>query len=179
MPRTPRGRLAAALACAYLLAALLWNQIRYPTYGIRYLALTPRDFLEASVTELPSPRGKATFHLVGARLVRLHGSFLASFSRSLFDFRLPAAACPAPVPSSACLVALKANVDRLFAPGEAIGFSPPGPTVDRASSVRRLGDILGRRVVPPGEARIALLGRDASSRPPLASCGPYALVPAR
>jgi hypothetical protein len=76
-------------------------------------------------------------------------------------------------------MALKANVDRLFAPGEAIGFSPPGPPADRSSSVKRLGDILGRRVVPPGEARIALLGRDASSRPPLASCGPYALVSAR
>ena len=174
-----RGRLAAALACAYLLAALLWNQIRYPTYGIRYLALTPRDFLEASVTELPSPRGKATFHLAGARLVRLHGSFLASFSRSLFDFRLPAAACPAPVPSSACLVALKANVDRLFAPGEAIGFSPPGLAADRASSAKRFSDILGRPVVPTGEARLAVMLRDASQNPPLATCGPYALVPAR
>ena len=174
-----RGRLAAALACAYLGAALLWNQIRYPSYGIQYLALTPQDFLEASVTECRFPQGKVTFHLAGARVVRLHGSFLASFSRSLFDVRLPAAGCSVPVPSSACLMALKANVDRLFAPGEAIGFSPPGPPADRSSSVKRLGDILGRPVVPPGEARIALLGRDASSRPPLASCGPYALVPAR
>jgi hypothetical protein len=174
-----RGRLAAALACAYFGAALLWNQIRYPSYGIQYLALTPQDFLEASVTERPSPKGKVTFHLAGARVVRLHGSFLASFSRSLFDFRLSAAGCSVPVPSSACLVALKADVDRLFAPGEAIGFSPAGPQADPASSVKRLADILSRRVVPPGEARIALLGRNASSRPPLATCGPYALVPAR
>ena len=174
-----RGRLAAALACLYLGAALLWNQIRYPSYGIQYLALTPQDFLEASVTEYASPKGKETFHLAGARVVRLHGSFLASFSRSLFDVRLRAAACSVLVPSSACLVALKADVDHFFAPGEAIGFSPPGSPTDRASSAKRLGDILGRRVVPPGEARIALLGRDASSRPPLASCGPYALVPAR
>ena len=177
--RARRGRPAAALACAYLLAALLWNQIRYPSYGIQYLALTPQDFLEASVTEYPSPKGKVTFHLAGARVVRLHGSFLESFSRSLFDVRLRAAGCSVPVPSSACLVALKADVDLLFAPGEAIGFSPFGPPADRSSSVKRLGDILGRRIVPPGEARIALLGRDASSRPPLASCGPYALVPAR
>jgi hypothetical protein len=120
-----------------------------------------------------------TFHLAGARVVRLHGSFLGSFSRSLFDVRLRAAACSVPAPSSACLVALKANVGRLFAPGEAIGFSPPGPPADSTSSVKRLGDILGRPVVPPGEARIALLGRDASSRPPLVACGPYALVPAR
>ena len=174
-----RGRLAAALAIAYFGAALLWSQIRYPSYGIQYLALTPQDFLEASVIERPSPKGKVTFHLAGARLVRLHESFLAGFSRSLFDFRLPAAGCSVPVSSPACLVALKANVDRLFAPGEAVGFSPPGPAADRASSVKRFSDILGRPVVPPGEARIALVRRDASSRPPLATCGPYALVPAR
>jgi hypothetical protein len=45
--------------------------------------------------------------------------------------------------------------------------------------MKRLGEILGRRVVPPGEARLAVMARDASSKPPLASCGPYALVPAR
>lgn len=92
--------------------------------------------------------------------------------------RLVHAAC-SPMPSSACLVALKANVDRLFAPGEAIGFSPPGAPADRASSVKRFGDIMGRNVVPPVEARLAVMGRDASSKPPLASCGPYALVPGR
>jgi hypothetical protein len=173
-----RGRPEAALACAYLGAALLWNQIRYPSYGIQYLALTPQDFLEASVIECPSPKGKVTFHLAGARVVRLHESLLASFSRSLFDMRLVHAAC-SPMPSSACLVALKANVDRLFAPGEAIGFSPPGAPADRASSVKRFGDIMGRNVVPPVEARLAVMGRDASSKPPLASCGPYALVPGR
>jgi hypothetical protein len=85
-----RGHLATALACAYLGAALLWNQIRYPSYGARYLALTPQDFLEASVIEHAKPFGKATFYLAGARVVRLNGSFLASFSRSLFDVRLPA-----------------------------------------------------------------------------------------
>ena len=174
-----RGRLAAALACAYLGVALLWNQIRYPSYGIRYLALTPQDFFEVSVTEHARPLGKQTFHLSGARVVRLHGSFLASFSRSLFDVRLSAATCSVFVPSPACLVALKADVDRLFAPGEVVGFAPPDSLNDRASSMRRLGDILGRRVVLPGEARLAVTGRDASSKPPLASCGPYALVPAR
>jgi hypothetical protein len=175
-----RGRLATALACAYLGAALLWNQIRYPSYGVRYLALTPQDFLEASVIEHAQPFGKATFHLAGARIVRLHGSFLASFSGSLFDVRLPAAAgCSVPVPSPACLVALKANVDHLFAPGEAIGFSPPGSADNGVSSMKRLGEILGRRVVPPGQARLALVGRDASSKSPLATCGPYSLVPAR
>lgn len=174
-----RGRLAAALACAYLVVALLWNQIRYPSYGIQYVALTPQDFLEASVTECPSPKGKVTFHLAGARVVRLHGSFLAGFSRSLFDFRLTPAACPVQPPSSACLVALKANVDRLFAPGEAVGFSPFGSAADRASSAKHLGEILGRHVVPPGEARLALLERGSSPRQPLASCGPYALVPVR
>lgn len=173
-----RGRLAFALACAYFVTALLWNQIRYPSYGIRYLALTPQDFLEASVIDCPSPKGKVTFHLAGARVERLHASLLASFSRSLFDVRLAAAAC-SPMPSSACLVALKANVDRLFAPGEGVGFAPPGPPNDRASSAHRFGDILGRPVVPPDEARLALLRRDASSKPPLASCGPYALVPVR
>ncbi|MFI5118808.1 MAG: glycosyltransferase family 39 protein [Thermoanaerobaculia bacterium] len=174
-----RGRLAAAVACAYLGAALLWNQIRYPSYGIRYLALTPQDFLEASVTEHARPLGKETFHLAGARVVRLHGSFLASFSRGLFDVRVPPAACPVQLPSSVCLVALKANVDRVFAPGEAVGFSPPGTTADPASSMKRFSEILGRRVVPAGESRLAVMGRDASSKSPLATCGPYALVPAR
>ena len=174
-----RGRLATAFACASLGAALLWNQIRYPSYGIRYLALTPQDFLEAQVTELERPLGKEIFHLAGARVLRLHGSFLASFSRGLFDIRLRAAECAVPVPSSACLVALKANVDRLFAPGEAVGFSPPGSPADRASSAKHFSEILGRPVVPPGEARLAVMARDATSKPPLASCGPYALVPAR
>jgi hypothetical protein len=174
-----RSRLATALARIYLGAALLWNQIRYPSYGIQYLALTPQDFFEASVSEYAYPKGKATFHIAGARVVRLHKSFLAGFSRSLFDIRLVPAACPDSVPSSACVVALKANVDRLFAPGEAVGFLPPGGPAGRASAVHRLGDILGRRVLPPGEARITLLVRDATSRPPLATCGPYALVPTR
>ncbi len=172
-----RGRLAALLACVYVAVAVLWNQIRYPSYGVQYLALTPQDFLEASVIEIPAPKGKVVYRLAGARIVRLHGSFLASFSRSLFDVRIHPAECSVPVPSPACLVALKADVDHLFGLGEAVGFSPPGSPDVRASSAGRLGDILGRRVVSPAEARLALIGRGTSLKPPLATCGPYALVP--
>ena len=138
-----RGRFAAVLACAYLVR--LSSGARSVTRATGSISgFDAAGLPRGAGHELERPLGKEIFHLAGARVLRLHGSFVASFSRGLFDFRLRAAECVAPVPSSACLVALKANVDRLFAPGEAVGFSPPGSPADRPSSAKHFSDILGR-----------------------------------
>ena len=180
-----RGVLAAAAACAYLTAALLWNQIRYPSYGIRYLALTPLDFLEASVTMTRASKTELRF--ADARVVRVHDSLLAGFSRGLFDVRLKPEDCPLDKPSYACLAKLKAAADQLLEKGEPIGFLiPRGWPADSYTSLRRLGNVFLRPVSLISDARIALAGVEAVpagadlSRPPfIAACGPYALVRVR
>ncbi|MDL2719221.1 MAG: glycosyltransferase family 39 protein, partial [Acidobacteriota bacterium] len=65
-----RGRIAALAASALFAACLLWNQIRYPSYGFGYLALSPMHFLEAGRTT--EENSKVVLHLEGARVVRLH-----------------------------------------------------------------------------------------------------------
>jgi hypothetical protein len=173
-----RGRLATALAGAFLLVAILWNQIRYPSYGFQYLALTPRDFLETSITQ--DVALKSTLHLAGARIVRLHDSLPSALSRGLFDFRLNASACTLSTESYACLVDLKRESDRLLIPGEPIGLEPlPGWPADYYASLNRLGNTFRRPVSLPKDARVALVSRGSARTPPLASCGPYALVAGR
>ena len=173
-----RGRLAAALAGAFLLVAILWNQIRYPSYGIQYLALTPRDFLETSITQ--DARFKSTLHLAGARVSRFHESMPSAFSRGLFDFRLRSPECSLSAPAYACLATLKREADQLIEPGEPIGLEPlPGWPADYYASLNRLGNTFRRPVRLPKDARVALVSRGSARTPPLASCGPYALVAGR
>lgn len=173
-----RSRLAAGVAGTFLALTLLWNEIRYPTYGLSYVALTPLDFFEARAVQRES--GKTTFGFRGARVVRLHETLGAGFSGSLFDVRLAPPSCSLDSPSFTCLGSLKADADRLLVPGEPIGLDPPaGWPPDFYASLNRLGNVLLRPVVRPPRARIALVGLDAAKEPFLASCGPYVLVRTR
>ena len=118
-----RGRLAAAPRRAFLCACLLWNQIRYPSYGFHYLALTPRDFLEAALTiaerlqDGAAPRGCA--RRPPSRLVA------SAFSGGLFDPR--PSPCPARARTRRSRVSRRSSARRttLLKPGEPIGFLPP------------------------------------------------------
>jgi Dolichyl-phosphate-mannose-protein mannosyltransferase len=171
-----RGAVPAAAACAFLMAALLWNQIRYPSYGIRYLALTPRDFLEATVTVTKAQ--KTELHLAGARVVRIHASLLAGFSRGLFDPRPAPIRCATDDPSYTCLATLRAEADTLLRRGERIGLDPPaGWPGDYYVQTNRLGNAFLRPVGLPRDAAVAFVGRERTNYgAPVAACGPYALV---
>jgi hypothetical protein len=176
------GTAAAAAAAGFLALALLWNQIRYPSYGFNFLALTPRDFLQAGLTFTPAQ--KAVLHLEGTQVVRPYGSFLESFSRGLFDPRRVDISCPVSDAGYSCLAVLKGEVDRVLSPGQPVGLrTPRGWPSDYWSSTQRLANEFLRPVVLPSEAEILLGGIEAVpagmdlSRPPfLARCGPYVLV---
>jgi hypothetical protein len=178
------GRLAAAVSAAFFVACLLWNQIRYPSYGLAYLALTPMHFLEATRTTTPTM--KTELHLTGAQVVRLHETLSSSFSRGLFDLRLRPAPCELAIPAYTCLGTLKDAADRVLAAGQPIGFLPPaGWPADRLVDFIRLRNVLQRPVVEPASSNVTLAGVEATqgadfSKPPfLARCGPYVLARTR
>ncbi|MGZ5430009.1 MAG: ArnT family glycosyltransferase [Thermoanaerobaculia bacterium] len=176
------GTAAAAAAAGFLALALLWNQIRYPSYGFNFLALTPVDFLQAGLTFTPAQ--KAVLHLEGARVVRPYGRFLESFSRGLFDPRRVHVPCPVTDERYSCLAVLKSEADRLLAPGQPLGLrTPRGWPSDYWTSTQRLANEFLRPVTSPNDAEILLggmeavpAGMDVSRWPFLARCGPYVLV---
>ncbi|MCM3876179.1 MAG: glycosyltransferase family 39 protein [Thermoanaerobaculia bacterium] len=179
-----QGRLASLASAAFLAACLLWNQIRYPSYGFGYLALSPMHFLEAGRTT--ESNLKIVLHLKGARVVRLHGTLASGFSRGLFDPRPSPPPCALADPGFACLGTLKIAADRVLGEGQPIGFRPPASwTTDRLQSFIRLRNVVERPVVEPAAAEVSLAGVEAApgadfSRPPfLARCGPYVLVHTR
>lgn len=177
-----RGPPAALAAAAFLLLAVLWNQIRYPSYGFYFLALTPVHFVEARLTFTPAQ--KAELHFDGARVLRLHGRLLESFSRGLFDPRRVDVPCVVLDPGYSCLATLKVEADRLLRDGQRMGLlTPRGWPSDYWSSTLRLSNVLLRPVDLPGKAEILLAGveampagADSSREPFLARCGPYILV---
>ena len=179
------GAAAAVASAGFLALALLWNQIPYRSYGIEFLALTPVHFLQVGLTFMPT--GKSVLHFDGAHIVRPEGSFLASFSRGLFDPRRVEAPCHVEDRAYSCLAVLKNEADRLLPPGRPLGLvSPRGWPSDYWSSTQRLSNELLRPVVLPGEAEIMLAGIEAVpagadvTRPPfVARCGPYVLVRTR
>jgi 4-amino-4-deoxy-L-arabinose transferase-like glycosyltransferase len=181
------GRAAAAAAAGFLALALLWNQIRYPSYGFFFLAVSPVHFLQAGLTFTPAR--KAVLHLEGAQIVRPHGRFLASFSRGLFDPRRVDVPCPVADQGYSCLAVVKIEADRLLPPGRPIGLftvTPRGWPSDYWSSTQRLANELLRPVALPGEAEIMLAGveavpagADVTRAPFVARCGPYVLVRTR
>ena len=131
-----RGALRGRAACASLLAALLWNQIRYPSYGFRICPDTEE------LSRGGSPPGvtlRRNLHLTGARVVRLHGRLPSSFSAaSSTSVRAPRVRRPGAL--FACLGALKAR--RIGSSGRAnhrIPAAAAGPrTVDREAFRRHL-----------------------------------------
>ncbi len=179
-----RGRLAAAASAAFFAACLLWNQVRYPSYGFGYLAVTPQHFLEATRTSTSNL--KTELHLTGARVVRLHETFASSFSRGLFDPRQRPAPCALGDPSFACLGGLKGVADGILAPGQPLGFLPPKSwPADRIVDFIRLRNVVERPIVDPAAADVslggveALPGAESPQLPILARCGPYVLVRTR
>jgi hypothetical protein len=179
-----RGRAAGIVSATFLLACLLWNQIRYPSYGFGYLALTPEHFLEA--TRTTKGNLKTELQVAGARIVRLHDTLPSSFSRGLFDPRPRAAPCLLGDPAFSCLGTLKSAADKLLAEGQPIGFRPPqGWPAERLVSFIRLRNVFRRPVLDPAAAAVSLAGVEtapdpAFSRPPFeARCGPYVLVRTR
>jgi hypothetical protein len=174
--RASRRLPTAVLGCAYLAAAVLWNQIRYPSYGIHYLALTPRDFLEASLTMTSS--FKAQLHLAGGHVVRIHRSWLGAFSRGLFDLRLAPTRCATDEEAYTCLATLRTKVDALLKPDDPIGLDlAAGSSGDYYLQKSRFGNAFGRTAGLPRNAAVALVRRgSAGYGPPLEACGPYALV---
>lgn len=172
-----------AAAAAFVLAALLWNQIRYPSYGFFHLALTPVHFLVMGLTFTPA--AKAVLHAEGAKVERIHRNLPGAFARGLFDVRQRPPDCPAA--DRACVARLKQALDGLLASGEPVGFIAPRSWGDDFyGSKNRLGNALLRPVEAPGRARMTFAAVDAlppgtdPARPPEeASCGPYVVRDAR
>jgi hypothetical protein len=180
-----RGRLATVAAAALLLACLLWNQIRYPSYGFFYLALTPEHFLESALTTRSN--FKVEQHLTGARVVRLHETLASSFSGGLFDPRSRPVPCAPEDPAFACLTTLKRTADTLLKPGQPMGFLPPKDwPADPHSSFIRLRNVFERPVLDPlsadvslGGVEVVLPGADLTKPPFVAHCGPYVMARTR
>ncbi|MEO8055549.1 MAG: glycosyltransferase family 39 protein, partial [Acidobacteriota bacterium] len=179
-----RGRLATVAAAALLGACLLWNQIRYPSYGFYFLALTPEHFLEAALTTRSN--FKVEQHLSGARVVRLHDTLASSFSGGLFDPRPRPAPCAPSDPAIACLATLKRTADTLLKPGQPVGLLPPKDwPADPHSSFIRLRNAFERPVLDIHSADVSLGGVEAVpgadlSKPPfVAHCGPYVMARTR
>lgn len=180
-----RGRAPTVVAAAFLLACLAWNQIRYPTYGFAYLALTPKHFLEAALTTRKD--FKTEMHLTGSRVVRVHETFGGSFSGGLFDPRPRPAPCDPKDPAIACLTTLKKTADTLLRPGAPVGFLPPRDwPADPHSSFIRLRNVFERPVLAPASAEVSLAGVEVVlpgadvSRPPFVDhCGPYVMARTR
>lgn len=173
------SRFAMITSAGYLVSALFWNQIRYPSYGFFYLALTPRDFLEAARTTTPAY--KTQLHLNGSRVVRFHETLSSAFSRGLFDPRVVSRECALSTVEYRCLIEMKREADRLLKPGEGIGlYTPRIWTTDYYVATNRLANVLLRPVVLPDLAAVTFEGSEVPvATPPLASCGPYALVRSR
>jgi len=139
-----RSPAALAVVAAYLPAALLWNQIAYPPFGIQYLALTPRDFIDLGD------------HLEGASVVRYHRRMRDALGGALFDFRRRPLPC-ADAGGRAELEALKPCVDRALRPGEPLGVAiPPLAPVEGWVAVNRLSNLLLRPMAAPEETRLAI-----------------------
>jgi len=158
----------------YLAAAVLWVQIRYPSYGIGFLALTPRDFLELRREVVA---GRTSFHLGGARVVRKNETIRGAFSGGSFDFSLRPTACRLDAPEYVDLLNLKRALDERLKPGIPVGLTPlAGWPEDPWLCWNRLGNVLGRPVVRPDRARCRVTDRDAEGEVPILRSGPYRVV---
>jgi hypothetical protein len=151
-------------ASAYLSVALLWNQIHYPTHGIQYVALTPRDFFDAI--------GRTK----GVPVARLHDRWVSAFTDGLFDYRLLPADCRLEGDYTG-LLRLRPLLDEMLGRGVAIGLhAPAGWPADYWSCVNRASNILERPVVRPDLAPCSLAGQEVPGTRTLLSVFPYFVV---
>lgn len=162
------------LGTGYLLAALAWNQIAYPPYGIGLLALTPRDFLEASVRV--DERWKTVLSLANARITRLHPRFRDAFRGGLFDFGLRPPDCALGDDAYRSLADLKQHLDARLAPGAPVGMERlPGWPENEWVGRRRMSNFLGRPVLPPEQTPCRVTPAAAASPGKAFEAGPYAV----
>jgi hypothetical protein len=139
-----RGPAPRAFAAAAVLLAIAWNQIQYPPYGIQYLAVTPRDFLNEA------------WRPAHTSLVHLHTSIPGGLRGGLFDFGLNPGACTDPS-GLHDLAAEKPAIDRLLGPEDPVGLvCKVLPPVEYWVTVNRLGNVLLRCVVAPPQARLSI-----------------------
>jgi hypothetical protein len=170
--RTPALR---AVSAAYLLGALAWNQITYPPYGIQFLAVTPRDFLEAP--EELDAKLKTTLHLTGARVVRIHRSMPGGFAGGLFDFRLRPPDCRLSVDDGyAALLRLRSVLDEKLGSGAPVGMERlTGWPDDGWESRNRMSNVLGRPVVLPDLAPCRIAPAPLPGLREVFAAGPYSV----
>ncbi|MFI5180522.1 MAG: glycosyltransferase family 39 protein [Thermoanaerobaculia bacterium] len=151
-------------ASAYVSVALLWNQIHYPTHGIQYVALTPRDFFDA------------VGRMKGAPVARLHDRWVSAFADGLFDYRLRPADCRLDGGYTG-LLRLRPLLDEMLGRGVAIGlYAPAGWPADYWSCVNRASNILERPVVRPDLAPCSLAEQEVPGTRTLLSVSPYFVV---
>ena len=167
-----RSRKVRPVLYAYLGVALLWNQIRYPSYGIDYLALTPRDFLRSRA--VVDERDRTSLHLSGATVVRIHGSLAGAFAGGLFDVRLRPTPCELDTPSYTSLCELRRRLDETLGPGVPVSLERlPGWPADIWSSATRMSNELLRPVLWIDAAPCRILARPAPDRREVLAVGPY------
>ena len=170
-----RSRPLRAVVWGYLAAAILWTQIRYPSYGIHYLALTPRDFLEARSTT--NSRDRLSIHLSESRVVRLHRSWPGAFGGGLFDYRHRPAGCRLDDPDYLALLSLKRKLDETFSPGAPVGLDRlDGWPSDPWLCWIRLANVLKRPVVRADLSPCRVTDREPGGRVPLLVSGRYRVV---
>jgi hypothetical protein len=160
----------------YLLAALGWNQITYPPYGIQFLAVTPRDFLEAATER--DAKQKTTLRLSGARILRVHKSMPGGFAGGLFDFRLRTRDCQLSDDDDyAALQRLRPVLDEKLGPGAPIGMERlAGWPDDGWGSRNRMSNVLGRPVVLPDSAPCRIAPAPRPGFKEVFASGPYFIV---
>lgn len=160
---------------AYLVGAIAWNQIHYPTYGLQYVAITPRDFLKAEGSS--NAKGKTSLRLDGASVVRIHERSWNAFRGGLFDGSGPAVDCKLGDPSYVSLAALRMALDDRLGRGTAVGLDAlPGWPLDYWSSVNRASNALERPIVRPDLADCMVTAREVAGTKTLLTVGPYVVV---
>lgn len=161
---------------AYLIGAIGWNQIHYPSYGLQYIAITPQEFLKANSSE--GAKGKTTLRLDGASVVRLHERPWDAFRWGLFDAAVPAVDCKLGDPAYASFAALRIALEDRLGRGKAVGLEGglPGWPADYWSSVNRASNALLRPVVRPDLAECMITGREVAGAKTLVTAGPYVVV---
>lgn len=167
--RTPALRVVSG---AYLIAALAWNQITYPPYGIQFLAVTPRDFLEALLMQ--DARSKTTLDLAGARLVRVHRSVPGGFAGGLFDFRLRPPVCALDAPDYVSLLELRQRLDAVLGPGVPVSLETlPSWPFDIWTASNRMSNVLLRPVLWIDIAPCRISAGPLPDRREILAVGPY------
>ncbi len=161
---------------AYLIGAIAWNQIHYPSYGLQYLALTPRDFLKAENSE--DMKGRTTLRLGRASVRRIHRTVLGAFCGGLFDGSVPAVDCKLGDPSYVSLARLRTALDERLGRGSPIALEGglPGWPPDYWSSVNRASNALERPIVRPDQADCRITWHEIAGGKTLLTAGPYLVV---